>query len=81
MTHPERYYHVSQTQMSIARHFGGMTVNGRKYVYDPTTDTLVRDDIVKREAKAKRKAKKDPEGNGDTVTHRWTLEMMRDVDE
>lgn len=62
MTHPERYYNVSKTQMSIARHYGGMKVNGRAYTYDPTTDTLVRDDVVRREAKAKRKTTKKSKG-------------------
>lgn len=57
MNHPERYYNVSQSQMSIARHFGGMKVNGKRYIYDPTTDALIRDDVAKREAKAA-KAKK-----------------------
>jgi len=60
MTHPDRYYNVSQTQMSIARHYGGMKVNGQAYIYDPTTDTLVRQDVVKSEAKAKKRKKKPP---------------------
>jgi len=60
MTHPDRYYNVSQTQMSIARHYGGMIVNGASYLYDPTTDTLVRQDVVKSEAKAKKRKKKPP---------------------
>ena len=61
MTHPERYYHVSHGQLSIARGCGGAIVNGVYYLYDPTTDTLVRQDVVKSEAKAKRpKRKKKP---------------------
>ena len=35
------YRHVSHTQMSIARHYGGMNVNGEKYTYFPQTDELV----------------------------------------
>jgi hypothetical protein len=60
MTAPDRYHNVSQSQMSVARYYGGMTVNGQYYAYDPTTDTLVRQDVVKREAKAKKRKKKPP---------------------
>lgn len=55
----ERYYNVSQTQLSIARFYGGAKVQGSNYVYDPTTDTLIRDDVFKRE-QAESKAK-EPE--------------------
>ena len=34
---------VSQTQLSIARHYGGCTYGGREYYYIPTTDELVRE--------------------------------------
>jgi len=46
---PERFYHVSQGQLSIARHYGGCTFNGHEYVYDPTSDTLIRADVLRRE--------------------------------
>lgn len=49
---PDRYYHVSQTQLSVARHYGGCTVNGVEYVYDPTTDTLTRKSLACAETKA-----------------------------
>lgn len=52
MSAPERIYHVSQTQFSIARHYGAIDFNGHRYFYEPTTDTLIRDDIFKAEAKA-----------------------------
>lgn len=52
MNHPERYYHVSQTQLSTARHFGCAKINGAFYVYDPKKDELIRDDVLRREAKA-----------------------------
>jgi len=62
---PERYYHVSQTQLSVARYYGGCTVNGTHYVYDPTTDTLIREDVLKREQAARpkkpRRTKAEPE--------------------
>jgi hypothetical protein len=38
---------VSRTQLSVARHYGGCTYGGREYYYIPTTDELVRDDVVK----------------------------------
>ena len=38
---------VRQTQMSIARHYGGMTLNGEYYTYLPATDELIRDDVRK----------------------------------
>lgn len=54
---PIRYCNVSHTQLSIARHYGCMTVNGIMYIYDAATDTLTREDIVKADAKES-KAKK-----------------------
>lgn len=45
MNRPEVIYHVSQTQLSVARHFGGCKFNGADYHYDAETDTLTRMDI------------------------------------
>lgn len=42
---PERIYNVSATQFSIARHYGGCKINGAYYVYDPRSDTLIREDV------------------------------------
>jgi hypothetical protein len=53
MSAPEKIYHVSQTQLSIARHYGGCTFNGHSYTYNPADDSLTRDDVLKTEAKAK----------------------------
>lgn len=39
--------YVSQTQFSIARHYGGAKYNGSDYTYIPTTDELIRDDVLK----------------------------------
>jgi hypothetical protein len=50
---PEVYYNISQTQMSIARHYGGLKVNGVEYRYDAETDRLVREDIAKRDEQRK----------------------------
>lgn len=46
---PEKYLNVSQTQLSIARHYGGCKVNGVFYVYNPIDDTLTRQDLVKKQ--------------------------------
>ena len=35
------YHNISQTQLSIARHYGGMKINGEEFIYDPKNDTLV----------------------------------------
>lgn len=42
---PERIYHVSKTQLSIARYYGGCKYNGANYHYDEPSDTLVRMDL------------------------------------
>ena len=44
---PEVFYHVSQSQLSIARHYGKCLFNGVTYLYCPVTDTLTRADILK----------------------------------
>lgn len=47
MNRPEYIHHVSQTQLSIARHYGGCTFNGADYHYDAENDRLIRMDIYK----------------------------------
>ena len=47
MNRPERFYNVSQTQLSIARHYGGIKFNGADYNYDAESDTLTRMDVWK----------------------------------
>lgn len=42
---PERIYNVSQTQLSVARFYGGCKFNGADYHYDAESDTLTRMDI------------------------------------
>jgi hypothetical protein len=55
---PERIYNVIATQFSIARHYGGCTINGVYYHYDQASDTLIREDVFKaRVAEAKKAAK------------------------
>jgi len=46
------------SQLSIARFYGAIIINGKRYVLDRATDELVREDIYKKagkEEKAKRK--------------------------
>ena len=38
---------VSQTQLSIARHYGVLKYNGQDYTYLDDSDELVRDDVLK----------------------------------
>jgi hypothetical protein len=42
---PECFYNVSQTQLSIARYYGGIKYNGADYHYDAESDTLTRMDV------------------------------------
>ena len=44
---PEKIYNVSQTQFSIARHYGGIRFNGVFYFYDRANDSLIREDVFK----------------------------------
>ena len=45
---PEEIRGVSMSILSVARHYGGATVNGHAYVYDPVRDVLVRADVLRR---------------------------------
>ena len=60
VTAPERIHHWQHTQLSIARHFGGIAYNGAHYriaVNEPGMP-LVRADVLAREAREARKAKR-----------------------
>ena len=37
---------VSSSQLSIARHYGGIAYNGCNYIYFPESDELIRDDVL-----------------------------------
>ncbi len=52
--HPERFYRVTKTQLSIARFSGECIYNGRHYVYVAENDTLIRNDIFKRDEESRR---------------------------
>ena len=47
---------VSRTQLSIARHYGGIKFQGAQYDYLPDTDELIRDDVRKWIAKNRKAA-------------------------
>lgn len=50
---PERIYNWLDTQLSIARHYGGMDYHGHRYViaFNEPDMPLVRADVLEREAK------------------------------
>ena len=52
---PERIYGWLDSQLSIARHYGGITYNGHKYVidYSDPHEPLVRQDPKKGKGKKK----------------------------
>lgn len=50
---------VSQSVFSIARHYGGMTMQGCRYVYIRETDECIRDDVLTMVAKMRKAAAKD----------------------
>jgi hypothetical protein len=45
---------VSITQFSIARYYGGINFNGSNYTYFPSTDELIRTDVLKWKMKNKK---------------------------
>lgn len=63
MTAPEEIHNVSNSQLSVARHFGGCRYAGASYHYDASGDVLVRMDIwlakIKEESAAGKAARED----------------------
>jgi hypothetical protein len=57
---PDRIWGWQDSQLSIARHYGGCDYNGQRYVIDEATEgqPLVRLDVIARENKAKALAAK-----------------------
>ena len=49
---------VSSSIFSTARHFGTCTFQGKGYTYNPVTDELVRNDVLKFLHKIRKEAKK-----------------------
>ena len=58
--HPERIYHWLDSQLSIARFAGSITINGVTYVVATHEEgqPLVRQDMLAAEAKAKKESEK-----------------------
>lgn len=56
---PERIYHWLDSQLSIARHYGGCKYNGAEYViaYSEEGQPLVRSDLIKKPKRDKRKSR------------------------
>lgn len=64
MTAPDEIHHVSQSQFSVARHFGGCSYMGQSYIYDAGQDRLIRRDVYQarlKQGKAEAKALRDAE--------------------
>ena len=59
---PDEIHDVSRSQFSVARHYGGCTFMGTRYVYVPLTDVLIREDVVKKRAD---EARRGPRTEGD----------------
>ena len=53
---------VSKSQMSIARHYGGIVYGSYNYLYHPGTDELIRKDVIKWMADRMREEKKKRAG-------------------
>jgi hypothetical protein len=56
------YANVSNTQLSVARHFGGCKVQGKHFVYNTTDDSLIRKDVIsflRKQLKNKQKKKEN----------------------
>jgi hypothetical protein len=52
---PFNFSGVSNTQLSIARHYGAIKFQGQTYTYFPATDELIRDDVLKFVTKMRQK--------------------------
>ena len=59
-TPPDRIWFWQDSQLSVARHYGGCTFRGVTYVIDEVTEgnPLVRLDVISRENKARAQAAK-----------------------
>lgn len=49
---------VTHSQFSVARHYGACKFQGHGYTYNPVTDELVRNDVLKLVEKIRKEAKK-----------------------
>lgn len=69
MTAPDEIHHVSQSQFSVARHFGGCSYMGQSYIYDAGQDRLIRRDVYLARMK---QGKADAKALRDAERQRWT---------
>ena len=53
--------HWRNSQLSIARFYGAININGEMYVLDRATDELVREDIYNRASKEEKARRKEAE--------------------
>lgn len=51
---------VMTSQFSVARHYGGITLQGSNYTYFPESDELIRDDVLKWLVKYRKEQKIEP---------------------
>ncbi len=49
---------MSKSQLSIARHFGRINLQGVEYIYNDADDTLTKAELINKEAKAEIEARK-----------------------
>ena len=69
MTAPDEIHHVSQSQFSVARHFGGCSYMGQSYIYDAGQDRLIRRDVYLARLK---QGKAEAKALADAERQRWT---------
>ena len=69
MTAPEEIHHVSQSQLSVSRHFGGCTYMGQSYIYDAGQDRLIRRDVYLARLK---QGRDEAKALRDAERQRWT---------
>lgn len=53
------------SQLSIARFYGGCKIQGQHYTIDPETDDLVREDVYRRELRDRHKQERAAEAERD----------------
>ena len=69
---PERIYHWLDSQLSIARFYGGLHFRGASYViaFNEPGQPLVRKDVLAREAKARKAEDKAVKARNDKLQER-----------
>ena len=69
---PERIHHWQDSQLSIARFYGGINFNGHRYsiAFSEPGMPLVRQDVLEREAKERKAADKADKARNDKLQER-----------